>query len=137
VRAHNCRSSCSEILATSGPVELVAAAFILYGALVVGGGKITQQKVKKIFPKYEHTLFDVAEDMKVARQTFKNTFTAIGKEWPEHFETLETQAARFMALNNGVVLSISCVGRRATAAVASVAVAAAAVGAAVWFTRRS
>eukprot|EP00966_Prymnesium_polylepis_P268541 6203793-Prymnesium_polylepis.2 len=75
--------------------------------------------------------------MKVARQTFKNTFTAIGKEWPEHFETLETQAARFMALNNGVVLSISCVGRRATAAVASVAVAAAAVGAAVWFTRRS
>eukprot|EP00966_Prymnesium_polylepis_P268542 6203793-Prymnesium_polylepis.3 len=49
---HNCRSSCSEILATSGPVELVAAAFILYGALVVGGGKITQQKVKKICEPY-------------------------------------------------------------------------------------
>ena len=49
------------------------------------------------------------------RQAFKNTFTHIGKEWPEHFATLEAEAARFMQLNNTVVLSIPCWGRRATA----------------------
>ena len=107
-------ASYCDILNAAGPVELVAASFILYGALVVGGGKVTQQKVKKVFPKCDHVLFDVADDMKSARQKFKNTYTAIGKEWPEHFETLEAQAARYMQLNNAVVLSVQCWGRRAS-----------------------
>jgi hypothetical protein len=33
------------VLSSSSPVELVAASFILYGALVIGGGKATQKKV--------------------------------------------------------------------------------------------
>jgi heme oxygenase len=48
-----------DILTAATPVELVAASFILYGALVVGGGKQTQAKVKKVFPKFDHVLFDV------------------------------------------------------------------------------
>ena len=116
-----------EDLKAANPVSLVAAAFILYGALVVGGGKQTQKKVKRIFPSCEHELFDVAPDMKASRMAFKNCFTAIGKEFPEHFETLETEAARYMALNNTVVLSVRCLGRVAAkwavgAAVASIAV---------------
>lgn len=116
-------ASYCDTLAAAGPVELVAAAFILYGALVVGGGKMTQQKVKKVFPQCDHVLFDVAPDMKEVRAHFKNTFTAIGKEWPEHFDTLEQQAARYMALNNTVVFSVRCWGSRATYFAAGVAAA--------------
>ena len=35
-------------LEAADPVSLVAAAFILYGALVVGGGKATQAKVRSV-----------------------------------------------------------------------------------------
>ena len=111
-----------EILDSADPLETVAAAFILYGALVVGGGKMTQAKVKKIFPKCEHALFDVGEDMKDLRARFKRTFTDIGRDWPEHFERLEQEAARFMQLNNTVVLSIRCWGKRATLATLSATV---------------
>ena len=55
------------VLEAAGPVSLVAAAFILYGALVVGGGKATQAKVRRVLPGCEHRLFDVAEDMAAAR----------------------------------------------------------------------
>ena len=109
------------VIESADAVSLVAAAFILWGALVVGGGKATQAKVRKVIPRCEHRLFDVAEDMKKARQSFKNTFTAIGKEWPEHFATLEAEAARFMDLNNSVVLSVRCWGVTATAITAGVA----------------
>lgn len=101
-------------LEVASPVSLTAAAFILYGALVVGGGKLTQAKVRKVLPSCDHVLFDVAEDMKAARALFKATFTAIGKEWPEHFDTLEAEAARYMDLNNTVVLSVRCWGAVAT-----------------------
>ena len=59
-----------------------------------------------------------------------HTFTAIGREWPEHFATLEAEAARFMQLNNTVVLSVRCWGLKATAIACCVgAVVAAGVGA--------
>ena len=112
-----------QIVETSSPVELVSAAFILYGALVVGGGKATQVKVSKIFPNCKHALFDVAEDIKDARRRFKACFTEIGKSWPEHFGELEADAARFMGLNNTVVLSIRCVGRRVGSVARGVGVA--------------
>ena len=99
---------------TTEAVPIVAASFILYGALVVGGGKSTQLKVRKVLPSCEHVLFDVAPDMKEARSKFKSTFTAVGKEWPEEFERLASEAARFMDLNNTVVWSVNCWGRRAT-----------------------
>jgi hypothetical protein len=100
----------------------------------VGGGKQTQAKVKSIFPRIEHKLFDVADDMKGARQKFKNIFTAIGKEFPEHFETMEREAARFMLLNNCVVLSIRCWSSTATKMTLTVAaVSIAAVATAVAF----
>merc|ERR1719506_948126 len=51
------------ILEKASSIELVAASFILYGALIIGGGKSTQKKVKRVFPKCEHKLFDVAENM--------------------------------------------------------------------------
>ena len=124
------------IIEEADAVTLVAAAFIVYGALVVGGGKMTQAKVRKVMPSCEHKLFDVADDMKEARRKFKHAFTAIGKEWPEHFETLEREAARFMALNNTVVISIRCWGSRATTAALAVGVGAAvAVGAWAWARR--
>lgn len=99
-------------------MSLVAAAFILYGALVVGGGKATQAKVRRVLPGCEHSLFDVAEDMAVARRQFKACFTGIGKQWPEHCTTLEQEAARYMARNNAVVLSVRYWGKAATAAAA-------------------
>ncbi len=58
-------------------LELIAAAFILYGALVVGGGKKTQEKVSRIYPDCEHALFDVREDddMLKARKAFRQLFS--------------------------------------------------------------
>lgn len=125
-----------EVLAAATPVELVAAAFILYGALVVGGGKQTQAKVRKVLAGCDHRLFDVADDMKAARMAFKNKFTAIGKEFPEHADALVAQAARFMALNNGVVISITCVGGRVATGLGVAGAVIVALGAAVWLARR-
>jgi heme oxygenase len=96
------------VLQASSPLELVSASFILYGALVIGGGKATQKKVRRVFPRCEHTLFDVAEDMLKARREFKELFNNLGKESPEHADDLVLQAARFMGLNNTVVLSARC-----------------------------
>ncbi|KAH8066082.1 phosphorelay sensor kinase [Aureococcus anophagefferens] len=95
----------------------VAATFILYGALVVGGGKNTQKKVKRVLPKCDHVLFDVADDMRAARRDFKNCFTQIAKPHagldaavaPEHADALVAYAAEFMDGNNAVVLSVRCV----------------------------
>lgn len=118
------------VLYGAEPVQLVAAAFILYGALVVGGGKSTQAKVRRIFPECEHRLFDVSDDMPALRARFKAAFTAIGEEWPEHREALEAGAAKFMGLNNTVVLSCRCLSPRVVgvaARYAAVGVAAAAV----------
>ena len=89
-------------------VQLVAASFILYGALIIGGGKQTQAKVRKVFPRCTHALFDVAEDMKAARSAFRACFNDIGERFPQHRETLVSEASRFMQLNNQVVLSIRC-----------------------------
>jgi len=97
-----------EQLQRAGSIELVAASFILYGALVIGGGKATQKKVKKIFPSCSHSLFDVADDMSKIRRAFKECFNTIGEEYPEYAGDLAKQAARFMALNNTVVLSARC-----------------------------
>lgn len=95
-------------LESAGALELVAATFILYGALVVGGGKSTQRKVRKIFPSCEHQLFDVAENMAAARKQFKAAFDSFGEAHPEQQEALSREAARFMAMNNTVVISIRC-----------------------------
>lgn len=108
-------------LESADPVSLTAAAFILYGALVVGGGKMTQRKVRSVIPRCEHKLFDVADDMKQARMRFKSAFTTIGKEFPEDFDKLVAEAGRYMALNNTVVLSVRCWGMRATAIALGVA----------------
>jgi len=91
---------------TANPPQLVAAAFILYGALVIGGGKSTQAKVKRIFPACDHVLFDVAEDMQVARKNFRETFDGIGKRFPELRQELVIETAAFMGRNNALVLSV-------------------------------
>ena len=93
-------------------------------------------QVRKVLPACEHRLYDVHDDMSAARRDFKAAFTQIGKEWPEHFATLEGEAARFMALNNTVVLSIRCWGRVATAWTLALAGAALAALAAVRLARR-
>ena len=87
------------VLAAATPLETAAAAFILYGALVVGGGKATQAKVRRVIPGCDHVLFDIAPDIKEARKRFKACFTSIGREWPEHADDLAKDAARFMGLN--------------------------------------
>ena len=99
-------------LRRAGPVEVVAALFILYGALVVGGGKQTQSKVKRLLPGCDHVLFDVSEDMRAARRRFKNAFTSIGKDHagvaavaPECADDLVRYASLYMRRNNAVVLS--------------------------------
>ena len=127
-----------KVLDEANEVETVAAAFILYGALVVGGGKMTQKKVKKIMPSCSHALFDVdrkGEGMQELRSKFRRTFTEIGKDFPESFATLEAQAARFMHLNNTVVLSIRCWGTRATVVALGVTVVGLAC-VATWMKRR-
>lgn len=96
------------ILEAASSVELAAAAFILYGALVVGGGKATQRKVRRVLPACEHKLFDVAENMVEARRQFKAAFNQLAEAHPEQEEALVSGAARFMALNNTVVISIRC-----------------------------
>jgi hypothetical protein len=56
--------------------------------------------------------------IQAARRQFKACFTGIGKQWPEHFETLEREAAAYMARNNAVVVSVRCWGKAASAAAA-------------------
>mmetsp|Transcript_127650 Transcript_127650/g.285529 ORF Transcript_127650/g.285529 Transcript_127650/m.285529 type:complete len:248 (-) Transcript_127650:118-861(-) len=114
-RAEAVRTSATDaycrILEGASPVELVAATFILYGALVIGGGKKTQQKVRKVFPSCDHRLFDVSgdEDMRGVRAAFKTLFTSIGNTSPAAVaDKLVESSARFMALNNTVVLSVRC-----------------------------
>ena len=119
------------------PARLVAAAFILYGALVIGGGRQTQAKVRKVFSGCDHALYDVADDMSQARKAFRECFNSIGERFPEHREViirckckhtrtlchmlalrvillphhharLCREAAEFMQRNNSVVLSVRC-----------------------------
>ena len=97
-----------QIIKTADATQLTAATFILYGALVIGGGKATQAKVKKIFSAHSHVLFDVAEDMPGIRATFKALYKEIGDVYPAEREKLVHEAARFMDLNNTVVTSIRC-----------------------------
>ena len=83
------------------------------GALVVGGGKQTQRKVKRVLPGCDHVLFDVSEDMRAARRRFKNAFTSIGRDHagvaavaPECADDLVRYASLYMRRNNAVVLSV-------------------------------
>lgn len=85
--------------------SLVAALFILYGALVVGGGKSTQAKVRAVFPRCGHALYDVADDMRDARRVFKRAFTDLGVDDPAAADAVVFHARRWMARNNEVVLS--------------------------------
>jgi len=88
--------------------ELCSAAFILYGALIIGGGKATQKKAKKVLRNCDHVLFDISDNMLRARKRFKDTFRIIGERYPQHFEELVANAEKFMTRNNRVVLSVRC-----------------------------
>merc|ERR1712083_85259 len=68
----------------------------------------TQRKVRKIFPSCQHKLFDLSEDIVELRRQFKEGFTQLGNSHADMQDALVSQAARFMALNNTVVLSIQC-----------------------------
>lgn len=119
-------------LATAPPLSIAAAAFIIYGALVVGGGKATQKKVRRIFPSCEHRLFDVGPDGNIvkARKAFKQAFNDLGASVPsaERAE-LVRESARFMALNNTVVISIRCLPFFTARAAVTCAAVVAAIGA--------
>ncbi len=98
-------------------VELCSATFILYGALVVGGGKSTQRKARKVIKNCDHALFDISDNMLQARKDFKETFRLLGKEYPSHFDEYVENAQKFMGYNNQVVLSIRCLPTWWTSAV--------------------
>jgi hypothetical protein len=89
-------------------VELCSIAFILYGALVVGGGKSTQKKAKKVIKNCDHVLFDISDNMLQSRKNFKGTFRGLGERYPQHFDEFVKNAQRFMGQNNRVVLSVRC-----------------------------
>jgi hypothetical protein len=95
-------------LKNASETEICSAAFILYGALVVGGGKKTQLKVKKVIKKCDHVLFNVNDDMSVVRKDFKKAFNSLGDKYPEHIDAFIKNAELFMTRNNQVVLSIRC-----------------------------
>ena len=89
-------------------IELCTAVFILYGALVVGGGKSTQRKAKKVVKSCDHALFDISDDIVKSRKKFKAAFRALGEKYPEYFDEYVSNAQKFMGKNNEVVLSIRC-----------------------------
>ena len=89
-------------------IELCVAAFILYGALVVGGGKSTQRKAKKVITNCDHTLFDISDNIVESRKKFKTAFRVLGETYPQHFDAFVSNAQKFMGKNNEVVLSIRC-----------------------------
>lgn len=93
----------------STDIELCSIAFILYGALVVGGGKATQRKAKKVIKSCDHTLFDISDNMFEARKKFKETFRLLGKQYPSNFDDFVMYAQKYMGRNNEVVLSIRCI----------------------------
>ena len=97
-----------EMLKVADDVSLCAAIFVLYGALVIGGGKSTQKKVKGIraLRDCDHVLFDVDDDMRAARKRFKAAFNALKSENPEEFKIVVVKAKEWMTMNNAVVLSI-------------------------------
>lgn len=97
-----------EIINKATAVQLVSAAFILYGALVIGGGKSTQRKVRKVFPSCDHVLFDVSTNMARIRREFRACFNGLGEKYPELQDEFVAEAKKFMDLNNTVVLSIRC-----------------------------
>ena len=75
---------------------------------MIGGGKSTQKKVKRVFPSCDHVLFDVSDNMAKIRKEFKACFNGIGQKYPELQDDFVAEAKRFMDLNNTVVLSIRC-----------------------------
>ena len=89
-------------------VELCSISFILYGALVVGGGKSTQKKAKKVIRNCDHTLFDISDNMLQSRKNFKETFRCLGEKYSQHFDEFVSNAQRFMGKNNEVILSVRC-----------------------------
>jgi hypothetical protein len=125
-------------LARAEPLELVAASFVVYSAVVGAHARGTRERLRHALPGCEHRLFDAGSDDKArararppllapARRTrrrsradaqvlrqFQHTFTAIGMTWPEQCAQLEREAARFVRLNGMVERSIHVWGRRAT-----------------------
>jgi len=87
--------------------SLCSAVFILYGALMIGGGKATQRKVKKIpaLRHCDHVLFDVEMS---AKARFRSTFDALAEKWPGEIDKLAQEARNWMDMNNKVVISVKC-----------------------------
>jgi len=96
------------LIKNASEVELCSIAFILYGALVVGGGKSTQRKAKKVIKNCDHALFDISDNMLQTRKNFKHTFQDLGEKYCHRFDEFVSNAQRFMGKNNEVVLSIRC-----------------------------
>ncbi|GMI37039.1 hypothetical protein TrCOL_g7839 [Triparma columacea] len=97
-------------LKSSSDSSLCSALFILYGALVIGGGRSTQKRVKKV-PALRgcgHVLFDVDEDMMKARGRFRKAFDELVRDNPEEEEKLVKEVVRWMGMNNKVVMGIKC-----------------------------
>ena len=99
-----------DIIKEANSVQLVAITFILLGALVIGGGKATQRKLKKVFKSCDHKLFNITDNVAKMRRDFKECYNNIGKEYNESIQNeLILEAKRFMQLNNTVLMSIKCV----------------------------
>eukprot|EP01084_Bolivina_argentea_P121191 214784_1 len=104
----NATNKYCNIIQNATVIQLVSVSFILYGALVIGGGKATQKKVKKIFSSCDHVLFDVSDDIRQMRKTFKKCYNNIGKKYCESQTEIILQSKRFMEMNNSVIFSIRC-----------------------------
>ncbi|GMH64664.1 hypothetical protein TrRE_jg6727, partial [Triparma retinervis] len=104
-------SSYASQLSSADDCSLCAALFVLYGALVVGGGKQTQRKARKVpmLRGCRHKLFDVDEDMMKARARFRSAFDELFEEYPEEREKLVGETRRWMDMNNRVIFGIECV----------------------------
>jgi len=114
-----------DTLDAASPESLVAAGFILYGALVVGGGKATQAKVRGIFPSCDHVLFDFGNHNKL-RRDFRRLFDGLGSAEDVNgcsaLDFLPQEASVYMGMNNEVVLSVRCVSNLVRAIMASLLV---------------
>ena len=95
-------------------VELVAAAFILWGPLVIGGGAALKPRVEKAFGKGATNVFEdvVGPGRGERRRIFIELYDSLldaeddAAKKQESFDAIVKSSGEFMVLNNGMMMAV-------------------------------